>query len=61
MELSWLLIFKIVAFLIAIPIVIGLFSEVPWRIRLRLIASLLTGIVLIGLLGWPLGAPSDPF
>jgi MFS family permease len=60
-ELSWLLIFKIVAFLIAIPIVIGLFSEVPWLIRLRLIASLLTGIVLIGLLGWPLAAPSEPF
>ncbi|MHC4498131.1 MAG: hypothetical protein ACYS21_03350, partial [Planctomycetota bacterium] len=61
MELSWLLIFKIAAFLIAIPMVIGLFSEVPWRIRLRLIASLLTGIVLIGLLGWPLAAPSEPF
>ena len=61
MELSLLLIFKIVASLVATLLLIGLFAELSWLTKLRLTASLLTGIILIGILGWPLTKPADPF
>lgn len=60
MELTWLLIFKVAAFLAAVLVVIGLFVRLPWLTRLRLTATLLVGIILIGILAWPLVAPSEP-
>ncbi len=60
MELSGLLIFKIAAFLVAVPLVIGLFGSLPWVTKLKLTGTLLVGIVLIGLFAWPLAAPSEP-
>lgn len=54
MQLSWLIIFKIAAFLIVALVAIGLFVKLTWIIRLKLLASLLAGIILIGLLPWPL-------
>ncbi len=35
--------------------------ELTWPIKLRIAASALTGILLIGIWGWPLAAPDDPF
>ena len=35
--------------------------ELTWSIKLRIAASALTGILLIGIWGWPLAAPDDPF
>lgn len=35
--------------------------ELSWLTKLRIAAALVTGVVLIGILGWPLAAPSDPF
>lgn len=35
--------------------------ELSWLIKLRIAASALTGILLIGIWGWPLAAPDDPF
>lgn len=60
MELSSMLIFKIAAFLIAILLAIGLFAQLSWLTKARLSATLLLGIILIGILAWPLAAPSEP-
>jgi len=35
--------------------------ELSWPIKFRIAASALTGILLIGIWGWPLAAPDDPF
>lgn len=35
--------------------------ELSWLMRLRIAAAAGTGAVLIGLLGWPLAAPAEPF
>lgn len=61
MELSWLLILKIAAFLVGILAVIGFFVRLSWLMRVKLVAALLVGIIVIGILAWPLGAPSEPF
>jgi len=34
--------------------------EFTWPLRARVGAAFAVGIILIGLLGWPLGAPADP-
>ncbi len=60
MELSWLLIFKIGVSLAGVLTGIGMFSELSWAAKLKLTATLLVGIVLIGLLA-PLGTPVEPF
>lgn len=61
MELSWLLVFKIGASLAGVLTGIGMFSELPWPVKLKVTATLLLGIILIGLLAWPLAAPVEPF
>lgn len=61
MELSWLLIFKIGMLLIAVPTGIGMFADLSWATKLRLTATLLLGVLLIGILAWPMAAPFDPF
>jgi hypothetical protein len=61
MELSWLLVFKIGASLAGVIAGIGMFSELPWSAKLKVTATLLAGIILIGLLAWPLAAPVEPF
>ena len=35
--------------------------ELSWIMRLRIAAAVATGVVLIGILAWPLAAPSEPF
>ena len=50
MELSWLLVFKIGASLAGVFAGIGMFSELPWSAKLKVTATLLAGIILIGLL-----------
>lgn len=35
--------------------------ELSWLMRLRIAAAVGTGAVLIGILGWPLAAPAEPF
>jgi hypothetical protein len=59
-ELSWLLIFKIGVSLAGVLAGIGMFSELSWAVKLKLTATLLVGIILIGLLA-PLGTPVEPF
>jgi hypothetical protein len=61
MELSWLLIFKIGASLAGVIVGIGMFSELSWPVKLKVTATLLLGVILMGLLGWPLVAPVEPF
>ncbi|MGA1979203.1 MAG: hypothetical protein ABSG99_01375 [Sedimentisphaerales bacterium] len=61
MELSWLLVFKIVASLAGVLIGIGMFSELSWATKLKVTAALLLGIILIGFWAWPLAAPVEPF
>jgi hypothetical protein len=60
MELSWLLVFKIGASLAGVLAGIGMFSELPWPVKLKVTATLLVGIILIGFLA-PLGTPVEPF
>jgi general stress protein CsbA len=60
MELSWLLVFKIGASLAGVLAGIGMFSELPWPVKLKVTATLLLGIILIGFLA-PLGTPVEPF
>jgi hypothetical protein len=59
MELSWLLVFKIGVSLAGVLAGIGMFSELSWAVKLKLTATLLVGIILIGLA--PLGTPVEPF
>ena len=61
MELSGLLIFKIGVSLVAVLTSIGMFSDLSWAVKLKLTATLLLGIILIGFLAWPLAAPVEPF
>lgn len=61
MELSWLLVFKIGASLAGVIAGIGMFSELSWLVKLKVTATLLLGVILIGLLAWPLAAPLEPF
>jgi hypothetical protein len=61
MELSWLLVFKIGASLAGVIVGIGMFSELSWPVKLKITTTLLLGIILIGLLGWPLVVPIEPF
>ena len=35
--------------------------ELPWLIKLKITAAAVVGVVLIGILAWPLIAPADPF
>jgi len=60
MELSWLLVFKIGASLAGVLAGIGMFSELLWPVKLKVTATLLVGIILIGFLA-PLGTPVEPF
>ncbi len=56
MELSWLLIFKIGVSLAGVMVGMGMLSELSWSAKLKVTASLLLGIILIGLLA-PLWTP----
>jgi hypothetical protein len=60
MEISWLLVFKIGASLAGVLAGIGMFSELPWPVKLKVTATLLVGIILMGFLA-PLGTPVEPF
>jgi hypothetical protein len=60
MELSWLPVFKIGASLAGVLAGIGMFSELSWAVKLKVTATLLVGIILIGFLA-PLGTPVEPF
>ena len=35
--------------------------ELSWLMRLRIAAAVATGVILIGILAWPLAAPAEPF
>ena len=35
--------------------------ELSWPMKLRIAAALGVGVILIGILGWPLATPADPF
>jgi len=35
--------------------------ELSWPMRLRIAAAVATGVILIGILAWPLAAPPEPF
>jgi hypothetical protein len=59
-EISWLLVFKIGASLAGVLAGIGMFSELPWPVKLKVTATLLVGIILIGFLA-PSGTPVEPF
>jgi hypothetical protein len=59
-EISWLLVFKIGASLAGVLAGIGMFSELSWPVKLKVTATLLLGIILIGFLA-PLGTPVEPF
>ena len=34
--------------------------ELSWPMKLRITAAMVTGVILLGVLGWPLAAPPDP-
>jgi hypothetical protein len=60
MELSWLLVFKIVLSLAGVIACIGMFAEeLSWSVKLKIAVALLLGIILIGFLA-PLGTPAEP-
>jgi hypothetical protein len=59
MELSWLFVFKIGASLAGVIAGIGTFSELSWPVKLKITATLLLGIILIGFWAWPLVAPVE--
>jgi hypothetical protein len=60
MELSLMLIFKIGASLAGVLTGIGMFSELSWSVKLKVTATLLAGVILIGFFA-PLGTPTEPF
>src|SRR4030043_307262 len=60
MELSWMLVFKVGMSLAGVLTVIGMFSELPWLVKLKITAVMLVGIILIGFLAWPLVSPVEP-
>jgi hypothetical protein len=60
MELSWLFVFKIGASLAGVIAGMGMFSELSWPAKLKVTATLLVGIILIGFLA-PIGTPVEPF
>jgi hypothetical protein len=61
MELWWPVAVKtLVAIGLGVPLVLSFFG-VAVLTRLRIIGAMATGAVLIGLLGWPLVKPADPF
>ncbi len=47
--------------LIVTLVVIGFFAELSWLTRAKLTATFLVGIILIGILSWPLVSPAEPF
>jgi hypothetical protein len=60
MELSWLFVFKIGASLAGVIAGMDMFSELTWPVKLKVTATLLVGIILIGFLA-PLGTLIEPF
>jgi hypothetical protein len=60
MELSWLFVFKIGASLAGVIAGMGMFSELSWLVKLKVTATLLVGIILIGFLA-PIRMPAEPF
>ena len=60
MELSWLFVFKIGASLAGVIAGMGMFSELSWPVKLKVTATLLVGIILIGFLA-PIRTPVEPF
>jgi hypothetical protein len=60
MELSWLFVFKIGASLAGVIAGMDMFSELTWPVKLKVTATLLVGIILIGFLA-PLKTPVEPF
>jgi len=60
MELSWMFVLKIGASLAGVIAGMGMFSELTWPVKLKVTATLLVGIILIGLLA-PIGTPVEPF
>lgn len=50
MELSWPVIFKTAVFLAGVLAVIGMFSDLSWPVKLRVMAVLLAGVILTGFL-----------
>lgn len=55
-----MLVFKIGASLAGVLAGIGMFSELSWLVKLKVTATLLAGVILIGFLA-PLGTPTEPF
>lgn len=43
----------------AVLVVLSFFSSITWSVRLRILAGILTGVVLMGILAWPVVKPSD--
>lgn len=56
-SLEWVL--KITLFVGLLYVALSLFN-VQWLMRLRIIGSLFVGILILGVLGWPLVRPGDP-
>ena len=61
MEFSLSLSLKILGVLLAILMVLSTFSTLSWLMKLRIIACIFIGFVLIGVLHWPLVEPDEPF
>lgn len=55
-----MLVFKVGMSLAGVLTVIGMFSELPWLVKLKITAVMLVGIILIGFFAWPLVSPVDP-
>jgi len=51
----------IAAVLAAVLVVLSFFPDLSWPVRFRITAGILTGVVLIGFLGWPIIKPAGPF
>jgi hypothetical protein len=59
MELTYDILLKVVGGLVGIYLLLSLFNVSGWT-RIRTIATLLIGVVLVGWIGWPLVKPEDP-
>ena len=59
MELSYWFILKAIGLFAFVYLVLGL-ANVHWLLRLRIIAGLLTGVIILGLGGWNMAKSPDP-
>jgi hypothetical protein len=59
MEWLYPIVLRVIAAIALLYFGLGLFN-IHWLLRIRILASLSTGALIVGALGWPLVRPDDP-